>query len=280
MLSYAVLATLCLGALWLAALLVAAAAWGEARALGALGARLRPLPSGESGVGLLEGEVEEGGGADGAFANHAIVQVGRAIDGREAVIVFRDRRYASRVSGGVVRVGGARPRVAPCAEDAAVWTTRRARQEAAACVGADAFEAAYAAARTPRGFLRSVATAIRAGDRVFICGEVVPDGDVHVVRAPSGGELLVATRDPRRFVRRHRRLVAAFIAGDLFACALCTTLAVWPPAFGRVGTVGGALCLAFFLGVTPLGVWLRDRCRPPDRGLLHGVWTRPGAAPR
>jgi hypothetical protein len=274
LLSYEVLGTLCLGVVWATALLVGAAAWNDLRVLRELRARLHPLPPGESGVGLIEAYVDQGAGMDGAFAGHEVVQVGRALEGGRPTIVFRDRTYASWVSGGVLRAGDAKLRVAGDAKRAAVWTSLRTRECASACAGASAFDAAYDAARADRGFVRTVATSFCAGDRVFVSGEVAREGDSRVVRAPQGGELLVASDDPRAFVARQSRLVVAFIVSELVTCAVCTRLATWPPAFGRVSTFGGALCLAFFLGVTPIGVWIRDRCRPPSCAFLHGVWTR------
>src|SRR5271163_1597465 len=105
MLPYDVLGALCLGALWLMALLVAAAAAQELQELRALGARLRPLGLGETGIGLIEGVVEKAG-ADAKLATHVVVQVGRALDADRQTIAFRDRSYESRVEGGVLRVGG------------------------------------------------------------------------------------------------------------------------------------------------------------------------------
>jgi hypothetical protein len=269
--SYQTLGALCLAALWLMALLVAAAAGQELRALLALRGRFGHLGQSLIGVGLLRGEIEECLAPDSALARHEVVQVGRArADGR--AIVFRDRTHKSRVTAGVVRVGDAKVHVAAAARDVAVWTSRQAK-ERAAYGDAVAFQAARGAAATATGFVRTVATSLSVGDRVFIAGEVVREGGALVIRAPKGGELLVAAEDPRGFVSRRARLVLSFMLGELLVCAVSSTLALSPPAFGRVGTVGGVLCLAFFLGVTPIGVWLRDRCRPPSRDCLHGVWT-------
>jgi hypothetical protein len=93
-------------------------------------------------------------------------------------------------------------------------------------------------------------------------------GELRALRA-----LRASLRPPgREFVRDRSRLVLLFVVTELLACAICTRLATWPPAFGSVGTLGGALCLAFFLAVTPAGVWVRDRCRVP--ALLHGTWVK------
>ena len=275
MLSYQLLGGLCLFVLWATALAVAAAAWKELGALGELRARLRPLPRGARGVGLLEGDVElvAGGEGDGWFASHEVVQIGRAALGDERTIVFRDRAHVSRVTGGSLRGAAETWRVGADEARAAVWTTLDAQRSASTHADDAAFDAAYVDARGD-GLVRTVATRVRAGDRVFVAGEVVEEGGALVVRAPDGGELVVATEDPRVFVASRTRLVAAFIVGELLACALATRLALWQPLFGRVGTLGGVLCLGFFLAVTPIGVWVRDRCRPPSRAFLHGVWTK------
>ena len=258
----------CLGALWTAALLVAGAALQDLRALRALGERLRRLGDGELGVGLAVGDVIAGSGPDGALATHEVTQLGRALDAGAAPVAYRDTTHASRVLGGVVRAGGRLIAIGGEAARASVWVQGPAR-DAAARAGDPDFASAYAAACTSRGHARTLATTIRAGDRVFVAGELVRRSDELVLRAPAGGELLVATTDPRAFIARRRAALLAFVAGELAVCALCTLLAAWPPVFGRVSTAGAVLCLAFFLGVTPLGVWLRDRCAPPSRASLH-----------
>ena len=51
-------------------------------------------------------------------------------------------------------------------------------------------------------------------------------------------------------------------------------MALWPPVFGLVSTLGGALCLAFFLIVQPAGTALRDAVRVPSRAIVRGQWKR------
>jgi hypothetical protein len=62
--------------------------------------------------------------------------------------------------------------------------------------------------------------------------------------------------DPRRAAQ-----IRWVVAGMLLGAAACTTLALWPPVFGRISTVGGLAGLAFFLLVQPLGTALRDHAR-------------------
>jgi hypothetical protein len=268
----AMVGVFCLVALWCAALLVAGAALQDLRELLASHARLRALGEGELGEGFLVGEIVEGAGPDGALATHAIVQRGRALDGDAPAIAFRDVSYESRVHGGVVRAGDTRIVLDAGAARAAVWRDRRARQAAAASANGPAFSEVFTMACTARGHTRRVTTAITVGARVFVAGEVARRGDELVMRAAAGGELVVAEGNPRSVVARQLAAVAFFVAGELLVCAACTALALWPPVFGCVSTVGAAACLAFFLGVTPLGVWLRERCLPPSRAPLHGEW--------
>jgi hypothetical protein len=271
---YGLLGALCLALLWANALLVAVAAWKELGALRTFGARMLPLAAEASGVGLIEAKVDHGVGMDGAFATHAIRQVGSSLEVGGPRIVFRDRTHESCVKGGILRAGHGRLHVAPDAERAVVWTSARAREQASACADPSAFDAAYDAARAAQGFARTVETLLREGDDIFVWGEVTGEGDARVLRAPGGGDLLVAAEDPRVFVARKSRLIVSFVVCELLTCALCTRLATWAPSFGRVSTIGAVLCLGFFLAVTPIGVWVRDRCRPPSRAFLNGVWIR------
>ncbi|HZO12649.1 MAG TPA: hypothetical protein VFB62_05315, partial [Polyangiaceae bacterium] len=54
-----------------------------------------------------------------------------------------------------------------------------------------------------------------------------------------------------------------------------TYLALYPPIFGTVSIVGGALGLVFFLLVQPAGTAIRDAVRVPSVAQLRGSWVRP-----
>ena len=58
-----------------------------------------------------------------------------------------------------------------------------------------------------------------------------------------------------------------------------TALVFTGPLFGLVSTLGGALGLAQFLGVQPLGVALRDAVTAPDRAVVHHDWAAPRDPP-
>jgi hypothetical protein len=60
---------------------------------------------------------------------------------------------------------------------------------------------------------------------------------------------------------RNRIVSMAFIVGELAVCVICTAIALQKPVFGPLSRAGALSCLTFFLGVTPVAVWLRDRCR-------------------
>ncbi|HSQ66800.1 MAG TPA: hypothetical protein VLM85_26455, partial [Polyangiaceae bacterium] len=61
---------------------------------------------------------------------------------------------------------------------------------------------------------------------------------------------------------------------ELAACAAATRVAWSSPHFGALSVVGAVLCLAFFLGVTPLAVALRESVRTPNIAYLRGRWAR------
>jgi hypothetical protein len=250
---YEILGTIGLIVLWSEAVLVAAAAVQELRDLRALSLRTRLLGPGEVGLGMISGEVESA--PEGVLAQRSVVQIGRALDARLRSIAFRDRSSASLVRGGRIRTELGVVEIERCEQCVSVWTPIEASPRP------EAFDEAYADACAPAGHLRTLSASVARGDRIFVSGDVSTRGEVRVMRAPSGGDLLLFAADPRRILTRRRWLVSAFIAGELAACLVCTRTATWPPLFGAISTLGGALGLAFFLGVTPIGVWVRDRCR-------------------
>src|SRR5580704_5645724 len=98
--TYEVVGALSLGALWVEAALVAAAALRDLRDPRALGLRfggmdgIEETGDAEHRVALLEVQVEHGEGPGGAVATHEVAQTGRALDGDLPQIGFRDRGYA------------------------------------------------------------------------------------------------------------------------------------------------------------------------------------------
>ena len=280
MLSRATLAWFCLGAVWLTALLVAAAALSELRALLALESRLRRLSPEWMGVGLAEGKIQRALGAELVFASHEVRQVGRALGTKRPSCEFRDLSHVGRVWGGTLLIGEDCVEVGPESQAAEVWTSQGAKQAASACNGAPAFQVAYAAARRAAGSARTVTTVFREGERVFVSGEFSRENGQLRLRAKGRVGLLVAAKNPRTFVVSRLLGVSVFIIAELSTCLFVTRLACARPAFGPLSTLGACACLLFFLGVTPIGVWLRDWCRSPQRAFLHGVWTEPPSTPQ
>jgi hypothetical protein len=280
MLSRATLAWFCLGALWLTALLVATAAYSELRALWSLESRLRRLSPAQTGVGLAEGKIQRALGAERVFASHEVRQIGRALATKRPSCEFRDRSHVGRVWGGTVLIGGDFAEVDPESQHAEVWSSPGAKQAASACKDALDFQAAYAAARRAAGATRTVTTVLREGDHVFVSGEFSRENGQLRLRATGAAGLLIAAGNPRTFVVSRLLGVSFFIIAELSTCLFVTRLACARPAFGPLSTLGACACLIFFLGVTPIGVWLRDWCRSPERAFLHGRWTEPPNAPR
>jgi hypothetical protein len=240
-----------LGVLWVNALLVAAAA---VKQVGALLARRRGLGD------LVRGRVIAGDGPGGAFATHRVEQVGRAGVDAESIL-FHDRSAGGEIYGGALEVLGVERRVR-AVEGAEVWLTREAIGRAGACPSRKDFDAAYATASKAKGFARTLDATIGAGAEVFFA------------ERPEGGPALVAIEDPRPLLLRRAILGAAFIVAELAAAAACTVIALQPPVFGAVSTVGGALGLVFFLTVQPAGTAARDAMLVPSRVPARGRWRR------
>jgi hypothetical protein len=257
---------LCLAAVWVTALLVAAAAFQDLIDL----LRLR-----RRAARALRATVQSGDGEGGAIAEWTLEQRGRALDAPSPAIAFHDRDFRSAVCGGDLRIGERSVRLP--AGRGEVWASREARTAAAACADAASFDGAYAQATASVGFQRRVHIALRPGDEVFVLGTVVGDAVLSDTPAP-GDELILSAFDPRPTLTRQALAIAAFIPAELAACALATAVALRPPHFGAVSVVGALLCLGFYLGVTPLAVSLRESVRRPSQAYLRNVWRRPSTA--
>jgi hypothetical protein len=269
MLSRETMGVLALAILWVNTLLVIGAALQEAARLWRLRARW-----GASGLGgrAVAGRVARAGGPGGALAVHRVEQVGRyaADDGGRRAILFADRSYRGEAFAGVVTTEAGEVRVA--AGEADVWPEPAAIREAARGPSGG-FDAAYADARKARGYHRTVEVPLRVGAEVWMVGALRDEDGGKVLGPGPDGLLLVAAMEPRRICARKLGLVAVFVLGVLAAASACTALALWPPHFGTVSTIGGALGLAYFLLVQPAGTALRDAVRVPSRTAVRGSWV-------
>jgi hypothetical protein len=104
----------------------------------------------------------------------------------------------------------------------------------------------------------------------------VRDGD-HI-GASEEQPLVVSSVDPIAFCASRVRIIAGFVLASALVLAAVTALAVWPPHFGLVSTIGGALGLAYFLAIQPLGTAIRDAVKTPARRLVGATWRRPAAS--
>lgn len=262
-----ILGVLALAVLWINSLLIFAVALRQAANVRAVRSRLvRARGRGE----LIRGEVASAGGE--AFALRTISQIGRAmtVKGPERIL-FSDGPQSFDVIGGVVETPEGPIEVARAAPGLGeVWTSEAREQEVASRADARAFDAAYKPASTQRGFRREVVIDVRAGDAVWVSGSRSGDR----LEATEDKPLLVSLVDPIAWCGGRIRAAYAFVAtAALLLCGL-TTLVLWPPRFGTLSTIGGALCLAYFILVQPAGVSLRDRVRVPSRRLVGGLWRR------
>ncbi len=141
-----------------------------------------------------------------------------------------------------------------------VWISP-ARALAAAAPPEDLLEQAKvrAQAARARGYVRSLELALREGDEVwFWQGEQ--------------GRMILSDQDPRRVAAGARRkgilitmLIAVITLGSL-------VLALWPPLFGTLSTIGGVLALANFLISLKWGKDAVEQMRDPSLLDVRGTW--------
>ncbi len=258
-----------LGVLWLNAGLVVAVALRQLGNLRALGRRFRDAARrGE----LVSGTVE----SPGRFAVRRITQMGRAITSKGPDrILFTDGPQSFEVIGGRVATGEGVVEVAPAPPvQSEVWVGKARSDETLSCSGAAEFERAWKPANTFKGFARDAEIEVVQGDRVWVLGRL-RDGRVE---ATESEPLLVSMLDPVALCDARARLIIAFVIGAGLALAGVTALALWPPVFGWVSTLGGALGLVYFLAVQPLGTAVRDAVKTPARRMVGALWARPAQA--
>lgn len=227
--------------LWVNVLLIAAHAWKHAQSLARASRALGPLEPATVVVGAGDG---------GTFAEREIQQTGRALVRGPARILFLDGAARTKVWGGVLRMGG--KDVAVSSSDALVAL---APSDAATRSSDERWPETYRAASTQRGATTTLRQAVVTGATVFVRARPRHGDDNLVLEA-------IYSHDPRRDLARGARLSVAFAVVEIGVAALLTAVALVPPVFGMVSTLGGALLLAFFLAVQPIGTAVRDRARP------------------
>jgi hypothetical protein len=249
---------LALGVLWVNTLLIAGDAW---RRRGALARRLTELRAARARGTLVVAEIVRGAASDGVFARRRVQQVGRAmtVPGPQRIL-FTDARSEAEVYGGEVRIGEQTFAV-EAAPDVELWCAPSAER---GDVGA--FDEAWPHASTFKGLCTELVHVLRPGDRAWVWLD--REGEGARVR-------LVASDDPVGVLERAQVPLAAVAVGALVGASVVTALALWPPPFGLVSTLGGALGLAFFLVIQPLGTAARDRARLPSEQPVGGRWQRP-----
>lgn len=243
---------LALGILWVNVLLIAAAALMQRAALGR---KLDELVEAKAAGGWVVGEVESD-----VLAERRTAQVGRAMTtpGPDRIL-FTDKATVANVLGGAVREGSAARSILAAPAD--VWAPDVPAERAVAL----SFDEAWKSASTGRGVELDVVQRVGKGARVWIAGE--REGTALRPR-------LVATAPPDGELARGRGLLLLTALGTLAGGAVVTAIALVPPLFGTVSTIGAALGLAFFLLVQPAGVVARNAARTPDRQPVGGIWQR------
>lgn len=266
MLTRELMGALALGVLWVGTLLMLLASAGDVRRWFALWRRMRPLPPDTSGVGMIAARVV----ANGPLARHTVIQTGRwaaVAEGEPRAILFHDREYRSELLGGSVEVVDGSRRIDIPATGAEVWAPGKPQT-----IDPDlAFEQAYAYSKHVKGFPRALRTELNVGHPVWLVGELRADGNRWTFGPSSAGRLIVSTVDPRALSARKIRLGLLVMLALFLVGAGSTALAVWPPPFGGRSIAGAVLCLAFFLLMQPIGVWLRDTLRSPASAIVRGT---------
>ncbi len=259
-LSLETMGALALAALWLNTLLIVADAAKRHAALGRLGADLADAAAKGR---LVRATITGGQGPNGAFATHTVEQIGRAITvAGPPRILFTDRASSGAIHGGRARTGEREVLVSP-APEALVWcSSHEPRGDVAA------FDAAWPRASTFKGFSTTIAHNVRPSEEVWLWLDRAAS-DVEEVRAR-----LVSREDPARVVRAARLPLRGLVVVALLGVSSATVLALWPPVFGLVSTLGGAAGLGFFLAIQPLGIAARDKALLPDRRRVGGLWQR------
>jgi hypothetical protein len=208
---------------------------------------------------LAEGTVEVD-----QLAVHEIEQRVRVFDAPVPTLGFFDRAHTSRLLGGKVRLGDEVVDVIalPGAE---VWTSESAKRAAAACSGLTAFDELALRAKANTGALRTVATPISRGARVWLVGNR---------QGASFRASLAANFDPREWARTRLTQLTGLIVLNFAWVGVGTVLALWPPVFGLVSVGGAVVLVAHFLGLTPIAISVREHARTPAVAFLRGEWRR------
>lgn len=262
-LSLEIMGFFALGVLWVNTLLIAADALKQHAELGRWRARIEAA---RAGGRLVRARITAGDGPDGAFATHTIDQVGRAmtVSGPQRIL-FTDRAARGVLHGGRIELGG-REVIVAAASAPLVWCLAEgARGDRAA------FDEAWPRASTFKGFARFVERRVGKGEEVWLWLEESrePEGSVRA--------RLVSLEDPALVVAASRAPLRRLVLTALTGVVVVTTLALWPPVFGVVSTLGAAAGIGFFLTIQPLGVAAREKGALPDRRRVGGLWERPTA---
>jgi hypothetical protein len=267
-----ILGALALFSLWANSLLILAMAFKQLRALQRLKTR---FTDGKDRGTLIYGEAENT--PDGVLATRTVNQTGRAVtSGSPGQIVFADGEQGFTMYGGSIRLGTDElVDLDASANEIEIWHSPERISTTLGCQDLETFDEAHAAASRFRGFQRDLTFSVLEGDSLWVLGER-SEGRVC---APKHGPLILSMVDPGQWVRQQIRWVWAFLLGASSTLIVVSVIALLPPIFGTLSTLGMVLCLAYFLAVQPVGTALRDRIRPPAHQPVGGM-KRKSVTPR
>ncbi len=202
------------------------------------------------------------------IARHTAEQVGRVQSSRggKRAILYRDRRYQSRLLAQEVRTDGGESLSLVVSTAVEVWLPRPVSPPLLTH-----FSRAYEDARRPRGLPTQLVRELAANEWCWIGAT-----RIHETLAPlADGSIIVSAFEPRRFCRAKIGLSLATTALIVAWTTLATALSLQAPLFGFWSTVGGVVGLAAFLLILPLGTWLRDQVAWPHLASAETCWIEP-----
>ncbi|MBX7099478.1 MAG: hypothetical protein K1X89_17315 [Myxococcaceae bacterium] len=212
----------------------------------------------------LRGRVLQATVGEKTLGFHEVEQRVRQFEVPKPAFALFDRAHRWSLTGGPVTAGTEPLEVVP-APGAEVWPELGAQQ--AQPVDPSLLKASAG----PKGALRVVRTELSPGTTVFLAG------------TREGATLrteLASLVEPLSWLRSRRTLVLGLIALDLAWASAGTAVALWPPVFGLVSKLGAAVLLGHFLGITPLAVLVREKCRWPSLAFVQGEKPLPAAPPQ
>ena len=203
---------------------------------------------------------------DGPLAVFRLAQLGRRTD--SGSILFHDLDRRDTIYGAEVRVGNETLEV--LATDGEAWLDATRRNEVTGLPSdAEEMREALRDSERVRGYRRLAEIPLgQKGEEVWIWGRRT--GDVFQARG-------VSDSDPRGACRRRMVFCLLGAAGTILGAIATTAVAAIPPWYQGWSTVGGALCLAYWVMIQEWVVNLDEAQKLPGEAHFDQEWSLEGA---